>query len=444
MAPRPRQLVVVGVSHKTAPVEVRERLAVGDADLPAWLEEVRRTRPQGTAESAPEAMLVSTCNRVEVYLAGDDPGAAIGQARTFLAGRAPGVDGQLYDRTGEAAVRHLFRVCAGLDSMVLGEPQILGQVKDAYTAAHKAGSAGTILNAACQLAFAAAKRVRSETALGEAEVSVASAAASLAHKIFGTLDGRTVLVVGAGEIAELAARHLAGPKTRILVANRTRERAEELADKVRGEARPFEELASLLVEVDVVVSSTAAPLPIISRAIVQAAVRARRYRPLFLVDLGVPRDVEPGAAEMENVYVYDIDDLGQLVTQNLAARQGEAERAEAIIDEETRRFLLDRRVRDGTPVIAELRQWADQVARAEAERTLLNIGSHLTDAQRQSVEAMAKAIVNRLLHKPTAALRAAAAAESDAARRLSDATVALFGLPGDGGSGGTPPSGEEH
>jgi glutamyl-tRNA reductase len=425
MAQRGRELVVVGLSHKSAGVDLREKFAVAEGELPARLEELRRANG---SQPAPEAMLISTCNRVELYLASEDAQFALDRARTYFRQRAPGVDGALYTHLGEEAIEHLFRVCAGLDSMVLGEPQILGQVKDAYGAAASSHSAGTLLNTACQAAFSAAKRVRSETAIGEAAVSMASAAVELAKKVFGSLADRRVLVVGAGEIAELAMRYLATEKVQMLVINRTDGRAQALATQIGGEARPFGELLDLLGTVDVVLSSTASPVPIITQPMVASALRARRHRPLFVVDLAVPRDVESGVASLDSVYAYNVDDLVHVVQDNLGARAQEGVKAAVIVREEVARFARERRFRDGAPVLAALRRRAEDIAKSEAERTLAHVGGALTEAQKHNIEAMGRAIVNKLLHEPTARIRAAGDDEPDEMQRLAGAVAELFGL----------------
>ncbi|MFN7135324.1 MAG: glutamyl-tRNA reductase, partial [Myxococcales bacterium] len=374
-----------------------------------------------------ETMLVSTCNRVEAYVFGSP--ATVEGVRSYFASLAgPGTNEALYTRHGPDAVAHLFRVASSLDSMVVGEPQILGQVKDAFGLAQKAGAAGATLTQLCQAAFAAAKRVRTETAIGSAPVSMASAAVELARKIFGELAGKVVLVVGAGEMSEIAARHLASSHARLLMTNRTFERAEALAAECGGQARRFEELPGLLVEADIVISSTASPVPIFTKAMVQAAAKARRYRPLFMVDLAVPRDIDPAVGRLENVYAYDVDDLAQVVAEARENRAGEAQKAEAILQTELLKFLQNRALRTGLPVLGALRTHADEIARAEVERTLAQFGDELTERQRKSIEAMGRAIVNKLLHAPTTRLREAGKAGPEDAAALGAVVAELFGL----------------
>ncbi len=419
--PAPKDFTLVGLSHKTAPVEVRERLAVGAAEMPQFLAELR------AADGVDELMLVSTCNRVETYVWGAPHASE--SVRGVLARRAgPRVLESLYDRRGRDAVGHLFRVCASLDSMILGEPQILGQVKDAFANSQRAGTLAGVITQACQAAFSAAKRVRTETAIGAAPVSMASAAVELAKKIFGSLAGRTVLLVGAGKMSELTAKHLAEGSPRILVANRTLERAVDLARRVGGTARPFEELQGLLVEADIVVSSTAAPRPILTTSLLQGVSKQRHFRPLFMVDLAVPRDIEEGVGKLENVYTYNVDDLQHVVDEGRQTREAEAKKAEQIVAEEVERFLKGRQVRDAVPVLAHLRTHAEEIARAEAERTLANFGEELTPKQRKSIEAMGRAIVNKLLHGPTVRLREAGKAGPDEAAALALTVARLFDL----------------
>ncbi|MBI3184795.1 MAG: glutamyl-tRNA reductase [Myxococcales bacterium] len=414
------ELLLVGLSHKSAPLAVRERLALSEPRQEELLKQLTALLP--------EAMLLSTCNRVELYFAA--PSAE--QAREVAMGKIAEVGGpealeHLYERRGDDALLHLFRVSASLDSMVIGEPQILGQVKDAFELARKAGCAHGALARACGAAFVSAKRVRSETGVGRAPVSMASAAVELAKKLFGGLEGRSVLVVGAGEMAELAARHLsASGATDLVVANRTYSRAEELAAAVGGKARPFEELFSLLVPADVVICSTASPTPIFTKQNVAAQLKPRRFRPLFMVDLAVPRDIAPDVHDLDGVYAYDVDDIQQNVAENAAARAAEAARAEAIVAEELSRFVRARAIRDGVPVIGKLRARARQIALSEVERTLSILAvENLSERSKKSLEAMAIAIINKLLHQPTAKLREVGPEDDD---RLADATAELFGL----------------
>jgi glutamyl-tRNA reductase len=418
-------LLCIGLSHRTAPLEVRELLVLPEDAQVAFL--------QAHAQAPAEALLLSTCNRVELYLAGASEAApeAARAALTQTAGRDLG--GHLYLHRGEAALQHLFRVSASLDSMVLGEPQILGQVKDAFELAQRIGAARGELTRICAAAFGSAKRVRTETEVGRAATSMASAAVEMARHIFDGLQGKTVLLVGAGEMGELAGRHLVSAGAgRILVANRTFERAQAVAEALGGQAVPFEPMEESLVQADVVVCSTASPRPVITRARVEAVLRPRRHRPLFLVDLAVPRDVEPSVHSLDGVYAYDVDDIQKVVAENAAARAAAAARAEALVAEEVARFGRQRAVREQIPVLAQLRARAEQIRKAELERALGNLPSPLTEAQARVVEAMTAAIVNKMLHQPTARLRAVQPGETD----LADAAAVLFGLEGSRRAGG--------
>ena len=412
------ELFCIGVSHKTAPVEMREKLALLES---AQTELLTKLSQSG------EAMLLSTCNRVELYLASDDLRGDRDRARRLLVERAgPEVSAHLYEHQGDQAALHLFRVAASLDSMVVGEPQILGQVKDAYRLALKAGAARGELGRACDAAFACAKRVRSETGIGRAAVSMASAAVELASKIFGGLEGRSMLVVGAGEMSALAARHLSSAGARqIVVTNRNLAHAERVALDVGGVARSFDDVLALLVAADVVICSTASPRPIFTRENVGPALKPRRHRPLLMVDLAVPRDVEPEVNGLDGVYVYDVDDIQGVVATNSAQREAEAARAEELVAEEIIRFVKARAERAQLPVIKLLRARAEEIVRGEVERTLSRLGE-LDEKQRKSIEAMGMAIANKMLHEPTARLRASGTGEGG--EWLADAAAELFGL----------------
>jgi glutamyl-tRNA reductase len=423
------RLVLLGVSHHTAPVAVRERISRLGTDLVGTLSGIK------SLPGLAEGMVLSTCNRVELYGTGTAPGQVARSLRAFIVeqgdlGRA--VPELVYERQGTEALRHLFRVASSLDSMVVGEAQILGQLKEAYQTAASVGATGDCLQRAVGRAFAVAKRVRSETEVGRLAVSMSSAAGELARKIFDTLEGRRVMVVGAGEMARLAARHLAGQGVvSIAVANRSLERAQELAEEVNAwgcasSAHRLDDLPGLLVEVDVILAAAPAPEPVIARAEVARAVRARRFRPLFVVDLSVPRSVDPAIRDLPNVYLKDLDDIAGVVSQNSQSRAGEGDRAEAIVDLEVREFTRMLRGRSAVPVLAEIRQRADAIARSEVEKTLHQLGDDLDGRRRKSIEAMAQAIVNKLLHTPTARLRRAA--ELGVEGPLADAAAQLFDL----------------
>lgn len=419
---RPFTVAVVGVSHKTAKVELRERLAVPPVELPQTLARIK------ALPGVEEAALVCTCNRVELYLAGAEGCAA--SARAWFDERAPkdALDGALFERHDRAAVEHLFRVAASLDSMVVGEAQVLGQVKDSFAACQSAGSVGGALARLFQAAFSMAKRVRTETAIGAASVSMASVAAELALKVFETLEGRTTLLIGAGEMSELTARHLSGVGSRLVLANRTLETAEVLARRIGGEAASLELLPELLARADIVVCSTGAQRPIITTALVQGVSKARRHRPLFLIDLSVPRNVEDGVRKLESVYAYNVDDLKRIADEGVKAREAEIAHAEAIAAEEIDRFARESRRRGAMPVVGLLRARGEAIASEEIARTLAQFGEGLGERQRKSIEAMGRAIVNKLLHGPTVWLRAASEKPPDEAAAAALVAARLFNL----------------
>jgi glutamyl-tRNA reductase len=401
-------IVVVGVSHRTAPLEVREALAFPKDHLP---EALARAREEANLE---EAMILSTCNRVEVY---GRPRTADGDATRnvldFLAryhGR-PALGEAAYRLAGDEAVRHAFRVAASLESMVVGEPQILGQVKEAYQAAEGAGTLGSTLNALRNRSLAAAKRARSETGIGKNAVSISHVAVELARKIFGELKDKNVLLVGAGKMSQLAARHLVRSGARATVlGGRTFEKASELAAALGGKAAPFESLRDELATADIVISGTGAAGLVIRQEDVEAARAARsgrHGRPLFLIDIAVPRDVEPSVARLGGVFLYDLDDLRAVADANLRERRKEAAAAEALIDREVGEFLDWFRARDAVPVLVALRARAEEIRRAELEKARRRMG-HLTPEQEQAIDAATTAIVNKLLHSPMIHLKEAA------------------------------------
>jgi glutamyl-tRNA reductase len=391
----PKIVLCVGLSHKQAPIAIREQVAVPSDQLLA-----RLARLRGIA-GVREAVLLSTCNRLEIFAAADGAGVGDDLLRELGAQAAP----HAIVRRGEEALRHLFRVAASLDSMVVGEAQILGQVKDAAAQAQAAGTVGPLLSRAVGRALAAAKRVRSETGIARGALSLSSVAVGLARKVLGDLRGRSVLLIGAGEMAQLAARELKTEGAHeVLVANRGALRADALAREVGGVSVSMEELPALLERADVAICSTAAAAPVITHALMTGAARARRFRPMFLIDLALPRNVEPAVNQLENVYVYDLDDLERVASQNRGLREGELSRAEAIVEEELLELLRDQRERTAVPVLARLHAHAQKVAEAEVGRTLSQLGP-VSERQQKTVRAMAAAIVNKLLHGPTARLR---------------------------------------
>jgi glutamyl-tRNA reductase len=391
-------LFLTGISHKTAPVEVRERLAFGREGCAEHL------RALVDGESVREALIVSTCNRVEVLAALDPARRAEGERRVrrFIANsHAQSSDfilPHLYTHTGDEAVRHLFRVASSLDSMVLGEPQILGQVRQAYTTAVEAGTAGRLIHRLMHHAFRTAKRVRTETRVASAAVSVSYAAVELGRKILGSLEGRTVLLVGAGEMAELAARHLSkAGAARILVANRTHETARKLAAEFNGEAVPYERFPSYLAAADIVICSTGARRYIIDAQMARAALALRRNHPSFFIDISVPRNIDPAVAEVGNLFVFDVDDLESVVASNIREREREAAHAERIVEGEAAEFQRTLRNLDIGPAIAALKEKLRRIAIEECARQRGRLG-HLTPEQERAVEQMVVSAVNKISH----------------------------------------------
>ena len=402
-------LVLVGVSHHRAPVELRERAAL---DLEPAADLARRL-----AGDRGEAVCLSTCNRTELYVADEDGDAAERRAEEALLELEAELRPALYRLRDEAAALHLFRVAAGLDSMVPGEGEILGQVRAAF----EAGSTGRVLDRLFREALHAGRKARSETAIGESPASASSAAAALAEQVFGDLRGRRALLIGAGKIGELAARNLLSRGAEIaFVANRTVDRAAALADRLGGEALPLERIADELARADVVLSSTSSPGWVLERETVERVLPARRGRPLFLIDLAVPRDLEPSIHELEGCYLYDIDDLEAVVAETLAARRREAERAEAIVAAEAERFRDWQVALDVVPAIASLRARAEEIRASELRR------AKLSESERRAAESVTAAVLNKLLHLPTIRMKEAAAAADGVV--YADAVRHLFGL----------------
>lgn len=392
---------ILGINHKTAPVALREKVAFTEERLLAALHTLRREA--GIAE----VVIVSTCNRTEVYWAGSATGDELSHWLERHHGNSLDLASSLYVHQEQQAVEHAFSVAAGLDSMVLGEAQILGQLKDAYRVAQEAGSTGPSLNKLFQAAFSAAKRVRSETRIGENAVSIASATVSLARRVYSELSAHTALMVGAGDMIALAARHFmsAGVK-RMVIANRTLGRAQTLAAELKAYAVGLEDLDKELAQADIVIACTASTVPLITKNAVEAAIGARRRRPIFMVDLAVPRDIDPAVADLEDVYLFSIDDLQQLIDENKQQRAAAAGGARLVIDEEVARFLTESRAHDAGPAIRALRRQAEEIRAQTADqaRRLLATGKSADEA----IDYLANTLTNRLLHAPTQALRQAA------------------------------------
>jgi glutamyl-tRNA reductase len=401
------KLLLTGLNHRTAPVEVRERLAFEEKALPEALDQLKR-RP-----GLLEGMILSTCNRVEVAVTADEQADAGSAVEDFLAEARSvergWVSPYLYRYDGSDAIRHVFRVASSLDSMIVGEPQILGQLKSAYALAKERGAISGFLDLLMTRAFNVAKRVRSETEIGESAVSVSYAAVELARDIFGSLQGTRVLVVGAGKMAESAARHLrrAGV-AEILVTNRTRERAEALAAEVGGRVIDYEGFHATLPEVDILLASSGATEYIVTRDEMRTALGKRRNRPVFLIDIAVPRNIEPSVNELESVFLYDIDDLEKVVDTNLRGRVEVAQQAEEIIREEVDRMVLRMKTREVAPTIVNLQEQLDLWVKGEIERQRSKLG-RLTPEQEEALEAIKRGIVNKIAHGPITELRRQAA-----------------------------------
>ncbi|HAO22002.1 MAG TPA: glutamyl-tRNA reductase [Desulfobacteraceae bacterium] len=401
--PATPDIVVMGLNHKTAPIELRECIAFSKEDADKAL----RTFQEHPVIA--EVLLVSTCNRVEILMVTNDKPVAIQAAKTFIA-QFKGLslsqfEESLYIHAGDDAVRHIFRVASSLDSMVVGEPQILGQIKDAYRTAAFKKTSGVILNRLLHKTFSVAKRVRSETGIGDHAVSISYAAIELGRKIFGTLEGKKTLLIGAGEMAELAVEHLIRHRAgEICVANRTFERGLELARRFGGKAIRFEEIEACLSLVDIIISSTGSPEFVLRSEQVKRAMKTRKQRPLFFIDIAVPRDIEPKINNIPNAYLYDIDDLKGTVDENVEDRNREAIKAQRIIDEAVIAFRNWHDSLDIVPTIVGLRRKIEGIARAEAEKTLNSL-SHLSQRDRDAISRMTQTLVNKILHEPTCFLK---------------------------------------
>ncbi len=393
------QLALVGLSHKTAPVEVRERLAFSNDALRSALASLVDRR------AVNEAMILSTCNRVEVVAESPDDRLIRDFICEFHQISHDSVSSHLYSYRNVDAIRHVFRVTASLDSMVIGEPQILGQVKEAFRIAMDAGTVGMHLSALMNRAFAVAKKVRSETGISQSAVSVSYAAVELARKIFGDLSGKTVMIIGASKMGELAAKHLrrAGASS-VLVTNRTFERAVELAKVFEGAAVPFEHFTDHMTGADIVITSTGAPHFIIGRSLAEQVIHRRKNKPIFFIDIAVPRDIDPAVNQIDNAFLYDIDDLQQVIDANLKERFKEAMRAEQIVDDEVEAFCLKMQTRDVVPTIVQLRESLEKVRRDEIERNRRHL-KDLSPEQQAAVDQITKSIVNKILHPPIEQLK---------------------------------------
>jgi glutamyl-tRNA reductase len=418
------ELIVIGLNHKTAPIEIRERLAFPEDGIEKPLSQIK------SLPSLKENMILSTCNRVEIYAAARETEKTILDLKDFLS-LYHGIplkefEKNLYFLIGEEAVRHIFRVASSLDSMVVGEPQILGQIKWAYNIAAEAKTSGLILHRLLHRAFHVAKRVRTETKIGNSAVSVSFVAVELAKKIFGTLEKRTVLLIGAGEMCELAARHLvSGGIEKVMVTNRTYERAVALAQEFRGEPLPFEEIHRGLRMVDIVISATNSPQYLLHHEEVAKAIKDRKQKPIFFIDIADPRDIEPKVGDIENVYLYNIDDLQKVANDNIQDREKEAKKAEAIVQDEVAKFVNWYQTLEVTPTIVALRKKFEEIRNKELAKTL-SIHPNFSDKERQSLEALTSSIINKILHDPLTLLKQKN--EEAMADLYLDALRTLFGL----------------
>jgi glutamyl-tRNA reductase len=395
-------LAVIGLNHKTAPIDVRERLAVPEAELS---EALSRLRMCGCVS---ECCILSTCNRTEMYAVTDsrENDSVLVDFLAAVSGlQAEEFSGHLYTYAGHKAVTHLFRVSAGLDSMMLGEPQILGQVKSAYCVAGDCSCTGAILNNLFQQALAVGKRARTETEIARGAFSIGYAAVELANSIFGVLDGRKILVVGAGKMSEITAKRIiANGAATVTVANRTIEKAQNLARELGGTAVGFDSLPDAIVAADIVITSTGAPDPIILADQMHKLMRLRRERPLFLIDIAVPRDIEAGVGDLDNVFLYNIDDLQDMVEQSVQERRKEVEKVEVIIEQETRKFTSWLKTLEVVPLIRLLREKLDTIRDGEWENYQGRLG-HLSEKDREIVQSMLSSVVNKISHHPMVCIK---------------------------------------
>ncbi|MBT9437574.1 MAG: glutamyl-tRNA reductase [Desulfobacterales bacterium] len=396
-------IVLLGLNHKTAPIELRELLSFSKEEAVAVMEGLQK------CPDINEVMLISTCNRVEVLLTTSNTINAVDSVKTYISEfkKIPisKFGDALYMHDGEEAVRHIFRVASSLDSMMVGEPQILGQIKDAYLTTILKKTSGVILNRLLHKTFFVAKRVRSETGIGDHAVSISYAAIELARKIFGDLEGKKVLLVGAGEMAELAVEHLIRNKVgEIFVANRTFERGVELSNRFKGKAIRIEEIPGSLKVVDIIISSTGSPNFVIVRDQVKGVMRSRRNRPIFFIDIAVPRDIDPDINRLNNAYVYDIDDLKGVIEENIKDRNKESIKGERIVDESVISFKRWFEGLSAVPTIVALRDKIDTIARTEVDKTLQSL-NHLSDNDCQAIHRMTNSLINKILHDPTIFLK---------------------------------------
>lgn len=421
-----RTIFLVGLNHRTAGVEIREKYALTDLE----------NFENSVLEHCPvrECVALSTCNRVEIICVGKKGVTDAGTDILTHWAKTCGGDVRIltentYNLKNLDAVKHLFTVASSLDSMVMGEPQILGQLKDAFRTAVDHNTTAVILNRLLHKSFSVAKRVRTETAVASSAVSISFAAVELARKIFGDLQGKTAMLIGAGEMAELAAMHLlTNGAQRLIIANRTLSRAKELAATMNGEPIVFEEFADHLSEVDIVISSTGAPSAVIHKRDIKAVLKARKHRPMFFIDIAVPRDIDPDVNQLDNVYLYDIDDLKEVVEENMAQRQDEASKARLLVEEETNNFSTWLKSLELQPTIVDMRSKAEELARRELQRTLKRIGQ-TDDATKEALETLVISVASKMLHDPICFLKRRASEEGSSERAI-DTARKFFNLDG--------------
>ncbi|MBI5410003.1 MAG: glutamyl-tRNA reductase [Nitrospirae bacterium] len=418
-------ILAIGLNHKTAPIEVREKIAFDGPKLEEAINILKGSRV------VKESIILSTCNRVEIYAGVSDPDSGVEGIKGFLSDfhkvQKDLLDKSLYIHKGPEAIRHMYRVASSLDSMVVGEPQILGQLKDAYDAALKNKTTGIILNKLMRKSVSVAKRIRTETKIAESAVSISFAAVELARKIFDDLPTKSFMLIGAGEMAELAARHLINNGVRdVMVTNRTMARAEELALEFHGKVVPFENFARELLHTDIVLCSTGAPRYILVKDQVHKIMKERKQKQMFIIDISVPRNIDPKINDLDNVYLYDVDSLQGIVDTNVQERAKEAEKAEKIVDEEIGAFLKWQASLDATPTIVALRSKAEAIRKEELEKVLKKLGP-LEEEKIKAIEYLTASIVNKLIHPPTAALKE----ENDNRDELIAAVKKLYGLNND-------------
>ncbi len=415
-------ILVIGLNHKTAPIEVREKVAFDGPKLDEAIAALKNSA------EVKENIILSTCNRVEIYAGVNGLDSGIDSIKDFISKfhEVPRdlLDKSLYIHKGPEAVKHMYRVASSLDSMVVGEPQILGQLKDAYDSALKNKSTGVFLNKLMRKSVSVAKRIRTETKIAESAVSISFAAVELAKKIFDDLSTKSVMLIGAGEMAELAARHLINNGVKdVYVTNRTIARAEELATEFNGKVIPFENFIQELQHTDIVICSTGAPNYILMKDHVHKAMKARKQKPVFIIDISVPRNIDPEINDLDNVYLYDVDNLQGVIDTNIQERAKEAEKAERIVEDEIGSFLKWNDSLAATPTIVALRSMAEEIRKTELDKTLLKLGP-VEEKTIRSIEQLSTAIVNKLIHPPTAALKS----EEDEMEQMLDIVQKLFKL----------------